>query len=337
MARPKVYLTLKIPEEELNLLGSLCDFEINDKETSPSKQEIIKRIEDKDGLLCSLMEKVDKEIISHGSKLKVISSISVGFNHIDVPEATKKGIYVTNTPGILTNATADFAWALIMSSARRIVEADKYVRDKKWKIPWGLTMFLGSEIYGRTLGIIGLGRIGTGVAERAKGFKMKLIYYDVIRAPKEKEENLGIEYVPLEKLLKESDFISVHVPLTSETQNLISHNELKMMKPTAHLINTSRGPVVDEDALISALKNRTIAGSGLDVFEKEPIDLDNPLMELDNVTIAPHIASATRESRHGMAKMATENLLDVFKGLQPPQLVNPDVMKVRQLSETKMV
>ncbi|WP_455280630.1 2-hydroxyacid dehydrogenase [[Eubacterium] cellulosolvens] len=337
MTRPKVYVTLKIPEEELNLLGSLCDFEINDKETSPSKQEIIKRIEDKDGLLCSLMEKIDKEIISNGANLKVISSISVGFNHIDVKEATKKGIYVTNTPGILTNATADFAWAMIMSSARRIAEADKYVRDKKWRIPWGLTMFLGSEIYGRTLGILGLGRIGTGVAERAKGFKMKLIYYDVIRAPKEKEENLGIEYVPLEKLLKESDFISVHVPLTPETQNLISHNEFKMMKPTAHLINTSRGPVVDEDALISALRNRTIAGAGLDVFEKEPIDLDNPLMEIDNVTIAPHIASATRESRHGMARMATENLLDVFKGLQPPQLVNPDVMKVRHLSETKMV
>ena len=207
MTRPKVYATLKIPEEELNLLGSLCDFKINDKETSPSKQEIIKRIEDKDGLLCSLMERIDKEIISHGSKLKVISSISVGFNHIDVPEATKKGIYVTNTPGILTNATADFAWALIMSSARRIAEADKYVRNKKWQIPWGLTMFLGSEIYGKTLGIIGLGRIGTGVAERSKGFKMKLLYYDVIRASKEKEENIGIEYVPLEKLLKESDFV----------------------------------------------------------------------------------------------------------------------------------
>jgi glyoxylate reductase len=331
-----VYVTLKIPEEELNLLGSLCDFEINDKETSPSKQEIIKKIKDKHGLLCSLMEKIDKEIISFGPKLKVISSISVGFNHIDVQEATKKGIYVTNTPGILTNATADFAWALIMSSARRIAEADKYVRDKKWIIPWGLTMFLGSEIYGRTLGIIGLGRIGSGVAERAKGFNMKLIYYDVIRAQKEKEENLGIEFVSLEKLLKESDFISVHVPLAPETQNLISHNEFKMMKSTAHLINTSRGPVVDEDALIYALRNRTIAGAGLDVFDNEPIDADNPLMEIDNVTIAPHIASATRESRHGMAKMATENLLDVFKGVQPPQLVNPDVMKVHPLSETKM-
>jgi glyoxylate reductase len=332
-----VYVTLKIPEEELNLLRSICDVEINDKETSPSKEEIIKRIGDKDGLLCSLMEKIDKDIISHGSKLKVISSISVGFNHIDVSEATEKGIYVTNTPGILTNATADFAWALIMSSARRISEADKYVRDKKWKIPWGLSMFLGSEIYGRTLGIIGLGRIGTGVAERSKGFKMKLIYYDVIRAPKEKEENLGIEYLPLETLLKESDFISVHVPLTLETKNLISHNEFKMMKTTAHLINTSRGPVVDEDALVSALRNRTIAGAGLDVFEKEPIDPNNPLIELDNVTIAPHIASATRESRHGMAKMATGNLLNVLKGEHPPQLINSDVMKIRQLSETKMV
>ncbi len=332
-----MYVTLKIPEEELNLLRSICDVEINDKETSPSKEEIIKRIGDKDGLLCSLMEKIDKDIISHGPKLKVISSISVGFNHIDVSEATEKGIYVTNTPGILTNATADFAWALIMSSARRISEADNYVRDKKWKIPWGLSMFLGSEIYGRTLGIIGLGRIGTGVAERSKGFKMKLIYYDVIRAPKEKEENLGIEYVPLETLLKESDFISVHVPLTPETKNLISHNEFKMMKTTAHLINTSRGPVVDEDALVSALRNRTIAGAGLDVFEKEPIDPNNPLIELDNVTIAPHIASATRESRHGMAKMATENLLNVLKGEHPPQLINSDVMKIRQLSETKMV
>ena len=337
MSRPKVYVTLKIPEDELNLLSSVCDFEINDKETSPSKQEIIKKIKNKDGLLSSLMEKIDKEIISNSPKLKVISSISVGFNHIDVAEATKKGIYVTNTPGILTNATADFAWALIMSSARRIAEADKYVRNKKWQIPWGLTMFLGSEIYGRTLGIIGLGRIGTGVAERAKGFKMKLIYFDVIRAPKEKEDNLGIEFVTLEKLLQESDFISVHVPLTPETKSLISHKELKLMKPTAHLINTSRGPVVDEDALISALRNKTIAGAGLDVFKKEPIELDNPLMEIDNVTIAPHIASATRESRHGMAKMATENLLNVLEGVRPPQLVNPDVMKVRQLSETKMV
>jgi len=337
LARPRVYITRTIPEAGMNVLRTYCDIEVNPEESPPTKEELEKRLQDKDALLCLVTERIDKEIIASGSRLKVISSISVGYEHIDVAEATKRGIYVTFTPGVLTDATADFAWSLIMATARRVAEADRYVRNGRWKIAWGPMMFLGSEIYGRTLGILGLGRIGSAVAKRAKGFQMRLIYYDVIRAPREREEELGIEYMPLENVLREADFVTIHVPLTPETRHLIGKDLLRLMKPSAHLINTSRGPVVDENALVLALREKWIAGAALDVFEQEPIDPRSPLLELDNVVLAPHIASATRESRYGMAGLAAENLISVLKGESPPNLVNPEVMAVRTLTQTKVI
>lgn len=337
MARPRVYITRTIPEAGMNVLRTYCDIEVNPEESPPTKEELEKRLQDKDALLCLVTERIDKEIIASGSRLKVISSISVGYEHIDVAEATKRGIYVTFTPGVLTDATADFAWSLIMATARRVAEADRYVRNGRWKIAWGPMMFLGSEIYGRTLGILGLGRIGSAVVKRAKGFQMRLIYYDVIRAPREREEELGIEYMPLENVLREADFVTIHVPLTPETRHLIGKDLLRLMKPSAHLINTSRGPVVDENALVLALREKWIAGAALDVFEQEPIDPRSPLLELDNVVLAPHIASATRESRYGMAGLAAENLISVLKGESPPNLVNPEVMAVRTLTQTKVI
>jgi len=337
LARPRVYITRTIPEAGMNVLRTYCDIEVNPEESPPTKEELEKRLQDKDALLCLVTERIDKEIIASGSRLKVISSISVGYEHIDVAEATKRGIYVTFTPGVLTDATADFAWSLIMATARRVAEADRYVRNGRWKIAWGPMMFLGSEIYGRTLGILGLGRIGSAVVKRAKGFQMRLIYYDVIRAPREREEELGIEYMPLENVLREADFVTIHVPLTPETRHLIGKDLLRLMKPSAHLINTSRGPVVDENALVLALREKWIAGAALDVFEQEPIDPRSPLLELDNVVLAPHIASATRESRYGMAGLAAENLISVLKGESPPNLVNPEVMAVRTLTQTKVI
>jgi glyoxylate reductase len=284
-----------------------------------------------------LTDKIDKEVLDAAPNLRVISSYSVGFDHIDVEEATKRGIYVTNTPGVLTETTADLAWSLLMTIARRIVEADKFVRTGKWKVGWSPTLLLGRDVYGKTLGIVGLGRIGSAVAKRARGFDMKVLYYDVIRPPPEREKELGVEFAPLDRLLKESDFVTLHVPLTKETYHMISERELKLMKSTAFLINTSRGAVIDEKALVKALKEGWIAGAALDVFEKEPIDLDNPLLELENVVLVPHIGSASTETRSKMAEMAAKNLIAVLKGEEPPFLVNPEVMKVRPLSTVKMI
>jgi len=337
LTKPKVYITREIPAAGMDLLKPYCDLEVNPEESPPSKEQLEKKVRDKDALLCLVTDRIDKDVMAQGTQLKVISSMSVGFEHIDVAEATKNGIYVTNTPSVLTDATSDFAWALIMASARRVAEADRYVRDRKWKIAWGPMMFLGSEVYGRTLGLVGLGRIGSGVAERSKGFRMKLLYYDTVRAPIQKEKDLGVEFAPLERVLKESDFVTIHVPLTAETRHFIGKEQLRTMKPSAHLINTSRGPVVDEEALILALREKWIAGAGLDVFEKEPIDPNSSLLNLDNVTLAPHIASATRDSRYGMAKIAAANTIAVLKGERPPQLVNPEVVNVRPPSQAKVI
>jgi glyoxylate reductase len=337
LAKPKVYVTREIPQAGIDVLESYCDIEVNPEEAPPTKEELKKSVQDKDALLCLVTDCIDKEIVNIGSRLKVISSMSVGYEHIDVAEATTRGIYVTFTPGVLTDATADFAWALIMATARRVAEADKYVRDGKWKIAWAPMMFLGSEIYGKTLGILGLGRIGSGVAERSKGFHMKLIYYDTIRAPTQREKELGIQYMALEEVLRQADFVSVHVPYLPTTHHLIGKEQIRMMKPSAHLINTSRGPVVDDEALTLALREGWIAGAGLDVFEEEPVSSKSPLLELESIVLAPHIASATRESRYGMARIAAENLISVLKGETPPHLVNPDVMAVKPLSHTKMI
>jgi glyoxylate reductase len=281
-----------------------------------------------DALATLLSDKMDAEVFDAAPNLRIIAQMAVGFDNIDVQEATKRGIYVTNTPEVLTDTTADFAWALLMAVARRVVEADKYVRTGQWKVGWHPSMMLGRDVHGTTIGIVGAGRIGYTVAKRAKGFDMKILYYDVIPRP-EMEKEMGAKRVGLDELLKESDFVSIHVPLMRETYHLINAEKLKLMKRTAYLINNARGPIIDEKALYQALKEGIIAGAGLDVFEQEPTSIDNPLLKLDNIVAAPHISSASYETRSKMAEMVAENLVAFFDGKKPPNLVNLDVMKVR--------
>jgi len=325
----KVFVTRLLPEEALNLLKTRFDIEVWTEETPPPKSLLLEKVKLVDGLCCLLTDRIDREVIdAAGKQLKGISQVAVGYDNIDVEAATKKGIYVTNTPGVLTETTADFAFALLMATARRIVEADRYVREGKWRIPWGLMMMLGQDIWGKTLGIVGLGRIGLAAARRAKGFNMRILYYDLVRN-QQAEKDLGLEYVNLETLLRESDFVTLHVSLSPSTHHLINEERLKLMKRTACLINTSRGPVVDEKALYKALKEGWIWAAGLDVWEKEPVELSNPLLSLPNVTAAPHMASASYETRTKMAVMAAENLIATLGGKEPPNLVNREVLKVR--------
>lgn len=335
--KPKVFVTRRIPTPGPEILEEYCEVDVFLGEYPPRKEEILKGVRGKDALLCLLTEKIDRDIMDAAPNLKVISSFSVGYDHIDVAEATRRGIYVTYTPGVLTEATADFAWTLLMAAARRIVEADRVVRTRNWKVAWGPTILLGDDVYGKTLGIVGLGRIGTAVAQRAKGFNMKTIYFDTFRAPLEKEKELGIDYVPFERLLEESDFVSVHVPLMKETHHLFGEAQFRRMKRTAFLINTSRGVVVDEKALAKALQEKLIAGAALDVFEKEPTDPENPLLSMENVVLAPHIASATKEARSKMSEVSAKNLIAVLKGEMPLFLVNKEVLNVKPLSQVKII
>jgi len=281
-------------------------------------------------------EKIDAELMDQGKDLRVVSSYSVGYDHISIPEATRRGIYVTNTPGVLTEATADLTWALLMTVARRIVEAENYLRQGKWR-NWAPDLMLGADVHGMTLGIIGLGRIGAAVARRARGFDMRILYYDVIEPPAQLVAEVGARKVSLEKLLAESDFVTLHVPLTEETRHLINEKTLRMMKPTAYLINCSRGPIVDEPSLVKALKERWIAGAALDVYEQEPIDMKSPLLSLQNLVMVPHIGSATTTSRAKMAELAARNLLLIFQGRTPLHLVNPEVMRIRPVESLKMI
>jgi len=332
MLKPKVYVTREIPERGLKIIKKRFDAEVWPEYAPPPKEVIIQKVRDVDALASLLSDKIDAEVFDAAPKLKIVAQIAVGFDNIDVKEATKRGIYVTNTPGVLTETTADFAWTLLMAVARRVVEADKYVRTGQWKVGWHPSMLSGRDVYGATIGIVGAGRIGSAVAKRAKGFNMKILYYDVIPR-RELEKKLGAKRVDLDTLLRESDFVSVHVPLMKETYHLINEERLKLMKKTAYLINNSRGPVVDEKALYKALKGGWIAGATLDVFEQEPTPVDNPLLTLDNAVVAPHISSASHETRSKMAEMVAENLVAFFEGRAPPNLVNPEVLKVRPLSK----
>jgi glyoxylate reductase len=278
-----------------------------------------------DGLLCLLTDRIDGEVMDEaGSQLKVISNHAVGFDNIDVPAATARRIPVGNTPGVLTDATADFAFALMMAVARRIPEAERYVHAGKWKT-WGPRLLLGVDLKGATLGLMGFGRIGKAMARRAAGFDMRVIYYD----PNEirLDPALNTERVDFETLLEESDFISLHTPLTPDTRHMIDSEAFSKMKPTAVLVNTSRGPVVDPEALYEALKEKRIFGAGLDVTEPEPLPMDSPLLALDNIVIMPHIASASKTSRDQMAWMAARNLVAGLKGERLPNCVNPQVYK----------
>ncbi len=325
MAKWKVFVTRVIPEEGLRLVLDNCDAEVWQEETPPPPEVLIEKIRDCEGVLTLLSDKIDAKVMDSAPKLRVISNYAVGYDNIDVPEATKRGIMVTNTPGVLTETTADLAFALILATARRIVEADKYTRRGIWKT-WGPMLLLGRDVYGATLGIIGFGRIGQAVARRAKGFNMRILYYDIKRDEKGEKE-LGAEYRDLHSLLKEADIVTIHTPLTSQTYHMMGEKELSLMKPTAILVNTARGAVVDQRALYKVLKEKRIFGAGLDVYEKEPIDKDDPLIELDNVVLLPHIGSASVETRTKMAIIAAENLLLALRGERPHYLVNPEVLQ----------
>ena len=307
------------------LREQISDFHMNEEDRVLSREELKQAVKGCDGILSLLTDKMDAEVMdAAGPQLKVIANYAVGFDNIDLQAATERGILVTNTPGVLTDATADFAWALLMATARRIPESERYARAGKYKA-WGPKLFLGGDFVGRTLGIIGAGRIGSAMAKRATGWNMRILYTDVQPNPNIEKE-VGAQFVDMDTLLKESDYISIHVPLTPETHHLIDEAALRKMKPTAYLVNTSRGPVIDEAALARALKEKVIAGAGLDVFEEEP-KIHPDLLELENVVITPHIASATHETRNKMATMAATNLIEALRGNRPPNLVNVDVWK----------
>lgn len=331
MSKPRVYVTRQLFDDAIEVLERHADVEVFEGVDNAIPRELLlTKVRDVDGLLPLLTETIDAEVMDAGGKLRVISNYAVGFNNIDVDAATERGIYVTNTPGILTDTTADCAFALLMAAARRIPEADRHVKAKKWIHAWGPRMFIGTDIHGKTLGILGLGRIGSALAKRAKGFDMDIIYYDISRR-EDLEGELGISYKPLDSVISESDFLSLHVPLTEKTHHMIGEEQLARMKRTAFLINTSRGPVVDERALYETLRDGVIAGAGLDVFEEEPVDHDSPLLNLDNIVLTPHIASASVETRTKMAITAATNLVSVLQDKEPPNLVNPEVKKIRPL------
>jgi glyoxylate reductase len=323
--KPKVYVTRILPKPAMERINSFCDAKTWDGDLPPPREVIISSISDVEGLVPLLTDKIDADLMDKAPKLKVISNYAVGFDNIDVQAATKRGILVANTPGVLTETTADLTFALLMSAARRVVEGDKVVRAGKWKT-WGPMILLGQDVHGATLGIVGLGRIGVAIARRAKGFGMKILYYDVSRQ-KQVEQELGVQYVELDKLLSESDFVTLHTNLTSQTHHLIGDKQFEMMKETCVLINTSRGPIVDNMALFRALRDGKIAYGALDVTEPEPLPADHPLLTLDNVIVVPHIASASGATRTKMGLMAAENLIAGLKGEMPPNPVNPQVLK----------
>jgi glyoxylate reductase len=335
--KPKVYISTQISPEATELLEKFCEVVVNETEDPPSHEEMLRQVRNKDGLLCFGRDRIDSGLLDAAPLLKVVSTMSAGHDHIDVHEATKRGIYIGFTPGVLTEATADLAFALLLCSARRLTEVDRFVRGGMWKNPLSPQSFLGGSTSGKTLGIVGFGRIGRAVARRAKGFQMNVLYTDKERLPQEDEGSFGAQYRSLEDLLRESDYVSLHVPLTENTRHLIDEAKLRLMKPGAILINTSRGPTVDEEALARALKEGWILAAGLDVYEVEPLDPTSPLLALNNVVLLPHIGSATKETREHMADMAVRNLLAVFTGEKPPRLLNPEVENVRPLDQVKMI
>lgn len=319
-----VFVTRRIPESGLSMLKKHHSVTVSQKNEVLSKDEIIDQAKEAEGLLCLLTNTIDEEVISNLPKLKMIANYAVGFNNVDVEYATKEKIPVSNTPGILTDTTAELSWALVFSVARRIVESDTFCRKGKFE-GWGPMLMLGQDISKKTLGIIGAGRIGTAMALKSKGFDMNVLYVN----PDHNsvlESELNAKKTNLSNLLSQSDIVSLHVPLTDETEHLIGEKELKMMKETAVLVNTSRGPVIDEKALIQALEENYIFGAGLDVYEQEPV-IPEKLKQLDNAVILPHIGSATKETRSKMAEMAAENMITGLKGDQPPNCVNPEAFK----------
>ncbi|MFA5874041.1 MAG: D-glycerate dehydrogenase [Anaerolineales bacterium] len=323
MSKPRVFVTRLILESGLQLVQDFCEAEIWSGELPPNRDELIRRIPGLDGLLCLLTDRIDAEVMdAAGPGLKVISNCAVGVDNVDVPAATARGIPVGNTPGVLTDATADFAFALLMAAARRVVEGERQVRSGGWKT-WSLDTLLGADFAGATLGLVGFGRIGRAVARRATGFGMRIIFSDP--NPAAPEPGVEAAQVDFDTLLRESDFVSLHTPLTDETRGLMNATAFAKMKPTSVLVNTSRGPVVDQSALYEALKSHRIFAAALDVTVPEPLPTDSPLLKLENCIIVPHIASASWQARQKMSRMAAENLIAGLKGERLPNCVNPEV------------
>lgn len=322
--KPRILVTQNIPEDGLAALrkGGEVVF-CPHPERPPTREELLGEVKAADALLCLLTDTIDAELLEAAPRLTIISNMAVGYNNIDVAAATARRIPVTNTPGVLTETTADLTWALLMGVARRIVEGDRYVRAGSFKV-WNPTLLLGSDVHGKTLGVIGMGRIGLAVARRARGFGMAILYHNRRRVEASLEAEISARFVSLERLLRSSDFVTLHASLTAETRYLISAKELALMKPTAYLVNTARGPLVDEAALVESLRGGGLAGAALDVYEQEPA-LATGLAELENVVLTPHIGSASRETRGRMALMAAENIVAALGGKRPPNLVNPEV------------
>jgi lactate dehydrogenase-like 2-hydroxyacid dehydrogenase len=321
--RPSVFVSRIIPDEGLDPIAAACEMDLWRDELPPPRDELLRRVAGRDGILTLLTDRVDDGLLdAAGPQLKVVSNYAVGFDNIDVASCARRGIAVGNTPGVLTETTADLAWALLMAAARRLPEGDRYVRAGKWKT-WGPMLLLGPDVHGATIGIVGFGRIGQAVAQRAKGFGMEILYHDLHPLPDDVTGPLGATYLPLEELLPRCDFVSIHVNLSEETRGLINAQTLSWMKPTAVMVNTSRGPVVDQPALAAALQGGVIAAAALDVTDPEPIPMDDPLVGLDNCLIVPHIASASRATRAKMAQMAAANLLAGVRGEPLPTPVAP--------------
>lgn len=320
MSKPRIFLTRRLPPTTMDRLEAESTLSHADLDRAVTRDELIDGIRDVDGLLCLLTDSIDAEVLSANPDLKVVSNYAVGFNNIDVDEATARNIAVTNTPGVLTDCTADIAWTLLMSSARRVLEGDRLVRTGRWN-GWEPLQLLGADVTGATIGLVGFGRIARAMTRRALAFDMRVIYWNRTRLSKEEELKLGVEYRNLDELFPLCDYVSVHVAYCDETRHLISAEELNRMKPTATLVNTSRGAVVDEKALVRALQDGTIAHAGLDVFENEPI-VKTELLEMPNVVLAPHLGSATIETRIKMGDLAVDNCLAACQGQTPPNLVN---------------
>lgn len=323
--KPKVLITSQLPGDSIDRLKEVADVEVHSGKSDLNKKQLIERLKDKDAIISLLVNEIDQEVLNSAPKLKVVSNYAVGYNNINVNAATERDILVTNTPDVLTESTADLTWALLLGVARRIPESDKFIREGRFE-GWKPGLLLGRTVYGKTMGIIGMGRIGEAVAQRAQGFNMEILYYNRKQLPDEKEKELNVKYVKLPELLGSADFISLHVPLTDESYHLIGEDELKLMKSSSYLINTSRGPLIDEAALVRALRSNEIAGAGLDVFEREPV-LAPGLDQLDNVVLAPHVGSATIETRIEMANLAIDNVIAVLNGSKPITPVNPEALK----------
>ena len=322
--KPKVYVTRQIPDEVLAMIRQACEVRVWPESDVPVPRDVLEReIADVEGLYCLLTDQVDEALLERAPRLKIVSNMAVGYNNIDVEAATRRGIMVTNTPDVLTETTADLTFALLMATARRLLEASEYLRRGDWQT-WSPMLLTGQDVFGSTLGIIGMGRIGEALVRRAKGFNMNVLYYNRTRK-EETEEAYGIRYTDMNELLRMSDFVCVLTPYTPQTHDLIGAAELRRMKPTAVLINTSRGGIVNEDALYEALRDGTIWAAGLDVFEREPVVPDHPLLTLPNLVSLPHIGSASVATRIQMARLAANQLIDAISGHRPAHLVNPIV------------